>query len=812
MISLEKKNDFGILQPVVISGERYHMKTRLFLASVSGVALLFAAVEDYAKPDRNIVVAGEETIDVANPEIQIDVASQGTLTLESPKEDVFVRVQDGGSAVLKGLRNNTSWHGKVQLWLDASEEWTLEAEKNSSGTVQTVTENGKTGAVIVRWHDRRKEQTEWLGYNDRDTSPNANGSIFPITMPYVVSNGCNGLNYVSLGPYGSSRRLPFIKKIDGVEQTSGGNGDCNANYSLNAKYVIMVFGSQNGGGNAVMSGKRGSADLFPRKTISAANVSGPSADTAIFAADRDARLDGMDIEPSKTGFNGGWQVFSFAPNKNVKVDNEYFDELITGIGWNPWGRYGGQNYAEILIFGEMPTDLEIKSAEHYLAEKWGVSTFQTENEGEVRLFGCGSASITNGAVRLGGMFSGTLSVAEDAELILTDTQVVSATPAPGMTGWYDPSRADGRLISQSQVGDVSVSRMNKLVNIAASADDDLKFDLNAFSRDPAVNNAVRGWGAEMTWCDYSTNRLLGTCNGATLRFNENINGEEHCLPVRSGFMVLDTTAGGGTPFLDTSVYSANSDVTSRYLESRHRTSPVFRVKNDASFVTNSPCWLNGVEIESGVRAYNARPELLSFSFTQNMPIRCIGAWQQTGAYTPDPSFELRHGEIIFYPEVLSDKDRKDTEAYLMAKWLGITPTGYGKPQQMTVTGAGTVRAANGMMRPKTSESFIGKLRIPGDILRFSIDATCDSPVTDEISLAAGELSTSESLTVDLYFPTRPESGEYTLISAKKWNVASVVLGDVSGPCGIVTAKYSVTRTGNTLILKVWRPGMKVIVQ
>ena len=112
-------------------------------------SMLFAAVEDYARPDINIIVAGEESVDVGKPETQIDVAPHGALALNTSENDVSVRVQVGGSVVLKALRNNKSWHGKVALWLDASEEWTLEPEKNASGKVQTVTENGKTGAVIV---------------------------------------------------------------------------------------------------------------------------------------------------------------------------------------------------------------------------------------------------------------------------------------------------------------------------------------------------------------------------------------------------------------------------------------------------------------------------------------------------------------------------------------------------------------------------------------------------------------------------------------------------------------------------------------
>lgn len=772
---------------------------------------LFAAVEDYARPDINITVAGEESVDVGKPETQIDVAPHGVLALNTSENDVSVRVQVGGSVVLKALRNNKSWHGKVALWLDASEEWTLEPEKNASGKVQTVTENGKAGAVIVKWHDRRRSQTDWLGYNDRDTNPNANGNIFPTVMPYVVSNGCNGLNYVSLGPYGSSRRMPFIRRIDGVEQTSGGGGNANSSHSLDAKYVMMVFGSQNGGGNAVISGKRGTAELFPRKTISGKGVTeGPAASVPIFTSSRPARLDGADIVPSVVGLNGGWQVFSFAPNKNVKVGDEYLDELVTGLGWNPWGYYGGQNYAEILIFTEMPTDLEIKSAELYLAEKWGISTYRKPNEGEVRLFGKGAAAVESGTLRLGGMFGGTFTVAEGAELVLTDDKCAPVVPVPGMTGWFDPSRTDSRVFIRNQFGDSSVDIVEKLVNIAAGAGDGPRFDLCAYARGPAVVSEARGWGSEMVWCDYSTNKIYGTCNGTTLRFNDSNDGEYNCLPVRTGFMVLDTSAHGGTPFLDTSVYALNGDVRSRYLVGRNAKSPIFNIRDkDAAFITGSPAYLNGVSVESGTHAFNARPELFSFSFSQNVPVRCIGSWQQTIAYTVDPDAELRHGEIIFYPTELSASDRKDTEAYLMSKWLGITPKGYGKPQNMTVTGAGTVKTANGRMRPKIAESFTGRMEISDDVLTFSFDGS--SVLEDAISIESGELVTSEAVTVNLSFASRPEADVYVLVSAKAWNDATVEIGEIEGP-GTSSVNCSVSRDGNILLLTVTHPGMRVIVR
>jgi hypothetical protein len=315
------------------------------------------------------------------------------------------------------------------------------------------------------------------------------------------------------------------------------------------------------------------------------------------------------------------------------------------------------------------------------------------------------------------------------------------------------------------------------------------------------------------WCDYSTNRLAGVVNGTTLRFNDATDGVDNCLGTKSGFMVLDTTAGGGTPFLDTSVYASTGASVSRYVSPRHIGSPVFSAKSGSAFVTNSPAYLNGVPVESGTRGYNARPELLSFNFTETMPIRCIGSWQQTHGYANnDPEFELRHGEIILYPDVLPERDRRDTEAYLMAKWLGVTPEGYGDVSSMTVTGGGTVKAANGSMRPKTAAGFAGRLEIAGGILHFTVGGAASGAVSDAIVMPRGELVTESSLVIKLDFISVPATGEYTLIDAGEWNEAEITLGDVSGQKGSGAAQYQLVRTGSRLVLKVIRPGMRVIVK
>ena len=769
---------------------------------VTASVVLYAVADAVEQTGKNITVTGDATIAVTNAEFEIDVASGGRASI-NPAYPVTVRAQAGGSVTLHG----DAWQDKVGLWLDASEEWTLEAERTESGAVKTVTESGVKSAAIVRWRDRRPEQTEWIGYNNRGTGM-ADGTYTSV-MPYVVSNGCNGLTYLTCGNLAAfGRRLPFIKVVDGVEQATVngngiGNGLENDAYSLDVKYVVMAFGSQRGGGNAV-------AGHLTR----AATGASTTADVGLFGTARATRLNGNEVNPETTGLNGGWQIVSFAPNSGEKV---------SGLGFGPsagtYGSYyGGQNYAEVLLFTNMPTAYEIASVERYLAKKWGISTYSTaDGVSETRLYGSGTVSVESGEVHLGGEFSGMVAVAADATLVLTDSSLAPTNPVSGMHGWYDPDRTDTVKTIPATVNGATVDRVDVMTNLADAYNGKAN-NLAGFGRSPRIMSDTRGWGIARHWCDYHTTYTGG--NGNTMRFNDATDGTANCLPTRTGFMVLDTTEGVGTPFLDTSIYSFNGSVNSLYVMARVPSSPIFRTQTgtaafspaeDAYVVTNSPAWLDGQSVQSGKRGYNARAELLSFTFSKEIPIRCFGSWQQEAAYSS--AIGLRHGEIILYPTSLSDADRKATEAYLMKKWLGKTPAGYGDPSGMTVTGAGTVFTANGALRPKTDAGFTGVLSIGGASLDFTFDPAAANPVANAISVANGELSTAGALTVNVAFASKPAAGTYVLVSAAKWNVAAVSLGEVTGSIGPAKAsRLALERTGNVLTLTVSDVGACFIVR
>ena len=773
-------------------------KSAMLAVMIITASVVFDAVADAVEQTgKNIVVTGVADVTVTNVEFQVDVASGGSATID-PAYPVTVRAQTGGSVTLRG----DAWQDKVALWLDASEEWTLEAATNSSGAVQSIYDDvvKKRGAYITRWHDRRPGQTEWLGYNNRYVgvaSPNWG------VLPYVVSNGCNGLTYLTCGNLASyGRRLPFIKVVDGTEMatvnSSGvGNGLENDAYSLDVKYVVMAFGSQRGGGNAV-------AGRLVRTTTGAS----VAADTGIFAANRATRLDGAEVDPTATGLNAGWQILSFAPDSGEKVSGLGF-----GAGSGTYASYyGGQNYAEVLVFTNKPTACEIATIEKYLARKWGVSTYATSDaESETRLFGDGTATVSSGTVRLGGEFSGTVTVAEGATLQLTDTATAPTNPVSGMTGWYDPDRTDKWTSTTATVNGESIKRVDTLYNLGAGQND-TAFDLIAASRGPRIMSNTRGWGTAHYWCDYHKNHTGGS--GNTLRMNNSTDGTANSLETRTGFMVLDTSEGGGTPFLDTSIYSFNGTINSQYVMARVPSSPIFRTQTgfdngsypfipaeDAYVVTNSPAFLDGVAVNSGKHGYNARPELLSFIFSKQIPIRCFGSWQQESAYAS--SIGLRHGEIILYPTALSNADRKATEAYLMKKWLGKTPVGYGDPSQMTVVGAGTVTTANGALRPKTAAAFTGVLNVTGDSLTFTVDTTAETPVANAISLPNGTLATADDLTINVVFSKRPAAGMYTLVNACSWNATTVSMGTATGAISAKRASLlQLRKSGSSLLLEV----------
>lgn len=480
---------------------KYSRYSRLVASGLvlSGLGAFAAVPVNYTAVDGDVLA-------VDKAETQVDVPSGVNMALAPSAQTVTLRVQSGATAQIGAPQyddttvTNAPWAGKVGLWLDGS-------DTNSFGYLNATlytpdgvegSSVGKTARVLERWYDRRdaNRTMEWRGYNNR-------GSSYDSVMPYAVSAGDyrpNGRPYVSMGKikdYG--RRMPFIKVVDGEEQ-AGDVGKVSPN-AMPAQYVIMVFGSQNKGGQAIVSGMN---------RYATSDQVDPPLSRPIFNDKRETRLDGYNVDPTQENLlNGGWQIIAFQP---LDTDS------VKGVGYASWGKiYGGQNYAEVLVFTNMPDLVEIASAERYLAEKWGIGDCAPFSV-DARVYGGGSI-VVGQDVKLGGEFSGTLTVPADSTVELVDTRFAPTNPAAIPAGtedalWFDTSRRDLTTIYNKEPS--LCDRLNTLQNLVKPG----WYPLCGGGRGAGLVETARGWGPTLCWYDYR--KSLTGYEGNLSRFKDTL--------------------------------------------------------------------------------------------------------------------------------------------------------------------------------------------------------------------------------------------------------------------------------------------------
>jgi hypothetical protein len=147
--------------------------------------------------------------------------------------------------------------------------------------------------------------------------------------------------------------------------------------AISAYATILVFGSQQGGGRAIL----GSYDGNDRwQAVSGTANPGCGANylrsgndyevtNTLFAPgnNKSAWIDGENIDPAATSLNGGWQIIS------VTNPPSAWRSLGEGAQKTGADEAGGQNYAEIISFTNAITAAERMAVENYLAMKWGLT-------------------------------------------------------------------------------------------------------------------------------------------------------------------------------------------------------------------------------------------------------------------------------------------------------------------------------------------------------------------------------------------------------------------------------------------------------
>ena len=743
------------------------------MCAIMAVAIGFAATAEVVQTGNNVVVTGVETVSVDVAELQVDARPGATLTIEQGEHPVTVHASDATVNL-----SSDSWKDKVVFWLDASKEESFEMYEDNPGSFRT---NGVSVLCprIQRWHDWRGGEHDYYAFSSRGLA----------SCDAMRAEDYEGRRYVSFGNYVDwGRRVEFYKTGEGET--------INDSKTVPFKFAFVVFGSQLGGGQSIIA-------KFKR---AGSRLASPTANDPIFGESFVTWLDGVRVDPTQQSLNGDWQVVAFHGFSNVNGGVL----SASGLGLDIWTgetARGGQNYREIILMSEVPTEGERCAIGRYLAQKWNTDAAAYESiDNEVRLFGTGNAVVCDGTFDVGGEFSGSVTVNEDATLRLTDTLCAPTNPASfGSTihdaAWYDPNK-QGSITSYSGAPEAyraySVGNLYNLREAFGSQ----TYVLYGSSRTPSWEKTARGFGPQNVWLFHDSTRTLNAV-GCTMRIGANSTTSGPTFGFKTGFMVLDTSSGGGTPFLANDLGGAGS-----YLYNRNtRDIAIFRPGNTClGFVTNADVRLNGIAGTSpDKRKFNYRPELLSVAFDETFPLRCVGSFNNQSADNM-----LIHGESIFYARALTETERADTEAYLMKKWLGLTPQGYGDPSAITIAGSGSVVLSTHVKRPSFAAGFSGKVYLPQSMTFAFVANASVASVSNPILAGNAQVFLPDSLTVslDLNGMERLPIGEYVLVgSAGVLGECEISLDTTS--LGRYARYYEIRREAGRLVLRKRGPGFMV---
>ena len=649
------------------------------------------------------------------------------------------------------------------LWLDA----TVTVPSDVANTFPTVTVDGKDYHPVERWNDRRPSRTAHYVYNtrhkqaDKDESGNPYYKFWPDVYPYVVPNGVDGKPYVSMAT--STRRF-------------------NADKSLKARFVVMLFGSQAGGGHAILANEKLSRGGDVTKAGSNVMKASDCVMTnEAFKTDH-VWLDGEAIDPTTTGFDGGWQIVS------VKFDTE---TAIAGLGFYTAQSKdgGGQNYAEILFFDKELDDVQRRQAETYLALKWGLKDkykgeFAARN---AECYGSGELVVDNGLAKLGGIFSGKVTVADGAAL---EIPAVTALPTEddvakvqGRLAWFDPDQ-EGALKYSTTTEYTLCPRF--MYDRALGGKDTSLWAMSSGGngRAPSVETRAAGLGPARKWLQYANVNPTKTVlyNGNAMRMGHPESDQGEALPgVRTVMMVQDSCQGGGCPFMDSGIsgdkikrfINANSATDRKDQFSKDWTKPIWpatAANTYFSAAAGGETYLNGVAVDGAANGFTGGPEVLTAVAGKAFGFGALGGYAykdyQYAYGDTDPHTDVGEiqGEVLLFDRVLSQADRQMVEAYLMSKWMGYLPAGtsYGSFAGLTLSGEGYVKVPSFAALPAL-EDFTGTLAFAEPFeatVEIGADGTFDPIALPQVDLTG----TTPKLTVA--FPEgRPARGWYTVVTA-----------------------------------------------
>ncbi len=504
----------------------------------------------------------------------------------------------------------------------------------------------------------------------------ADGKDLYAKMPTTVTNNwptfmddeLNGMPVVDYGTFGVS---PYMHWFNAEGQTQ----------LSNIRAVFWVLGSQNGGG-FLLGGTntahfhRGNAPdgvFYPIKASS--RMWDHDWNTYPGGGRVETYIDGIRRDQT-AALNGGYQLISCIIATNVTgagfaTDRNLFSD-----------RRGGQRLAEVLIYERPLTDLERVETEEYLTAKWfGDTRWDADGKApavtELNVLGTRTVSTpASGVTALGHLSgSGTLTKSGGSTLALSDAQDYLGTLALGEGG----------------------------LNLTAAAVPEEPASNAYFHVDASVTNAFvfDGDGRILSWQDWRG-------NGRAATVQDGFATPSLTLDALNGKPVVDFGALGSLQAL--SWNHTNNAIKAAFLvfQSVGSTSSIlggvtnqpqdfYRGSAGQLYNTDATASRAAVYGANYVNGWHIEPMVstLPSGFCVVSVIPTTDA--RAGAFAMDRHYTARSGgqrlaEAIVYTRSLTDLERRDTEAYLMRKWLGRAAPGYGAPdtpQVGAVTYAGS---------------------------------------------------------------------------------------------------------------------------
>ncbi len=521
---------------------------------------------------RRLTFESAATVVLTNGAIQT-VSGPGTLVIAGTVRvghiapETVVRVLDGGRIVATAQAVPGVYDLGVDidpaLWLDADAGAATYRQLSFAEHPNVVYTNDSV--VIDQWFDVRPGQRDYYGWNRRcEGKPD---DTHQQVYPYLLTNSCNGRTTLQFDKYGGrvpgQWGAPF--KDDGKTYRAGRRLPFNK--PITARYAVMVFGSENGGGTSVLGGYMSKADVevdengkvyktpgvlqrFADEVFMAEGAYNDNSDLykmardwrqPLFHVNRPTWVDGLRVDPTQRNvLNGGYQILAFeiadGEGNGVPIQSLGSCSKVDTAGKDA----AGQIYGEVLIFTNALTAVQRQRVEQYLSRKWGIPLKEKgEVPPSVSVDVLGGSVTVEGDAPGGVAFAGASCLTLGGDYLATGAHLGTVTltgglleipalavppseseiPTDNLRGWYDPddaTRCLKRAIMPNDARPLAVDVLfSKFSGVGvkdgvAYLSGFVKLQDNAYSthkdygdRRPWKAEGARGTGPVRTWLDYT---------------------------------------------------------------------------------------------------------------------------------------------------------------------------------------------------------------------------------------------------------------------------------------------------------------------